>query len=510
VKVALVSTRGEIADSELEPLEVLLLPDGGAEQDPEHWWAAIRRAVRRLLDRGTVPVERVVALNTSVQWSGTVPVDRGGKPLTNAIIWMDSRGARHARRITGGLVKVEGYGVRRLVTWIRRTGGVPTHSGKDPIAHILFVRDELPSVYRDTYKFLEPKDWLNLRLTGRLASSYDSITLHWVTDNRDVGKVVYDDRLLRLAGIEREKLPDLLPPATVLGPILPEVARDLGLSDRVQVVIGMPDLLAAAIGSGAVGDYEPHLCVGTSSWLSCHVPYKKTDLFHNMASLPSSIPGRYLLTNEQESAGACLTWLRDNVFFHDDELATGAGPPDAYRTFDRIAERVPPGSGGVIFMPWLNGERTPVDDSLLRGGFFNQSLETTRAHLVRAVLEGVAYNSRWLLMYVEKFVRRRLPAITMIGGGARSSLWCRIHADVLDRPIRQAEDPILANARGAAFQAAAALGYLSFDDIPGRVPIARTYEPDPDVRGLYDELFREFLGLYRRTRRTYARLNRPL
>lgn len=508
VKVALVSTLGEIADSELEPLEVFLLPDGGAEQDPDDWWAAIVGAVRRLFSRGRVPIEDIVGLNTSVQWSGTVPIGEDGRPLMNAIIWMDSRGADHVRRITGGLVKVEGYGARRLLTWIRRTGGAPTHSGKDPIAHILYLKDRLPDVYRAADKFLEPRDWLNLRLTGKLASSYDSITLHWVTNNRDVANVAYDERLLRMAGIEREKLPDLLPPASVLGPILPEAARELGLTEKVQVVIGMPDLLAAAVGAGAVRDYDAHLCIGTSSWLTCHVPYKKTDLFHNMASLPSSIPGRYLLTNEQESAGVCLTWLRDNVFFHDDELGTGATPLDAYRAFDRLAERVPAGSGGVLFLPWLNGERTPVDDSLLRGGFFNQSLETTRAHLVRAVLEGVAYNSRWLLRYVEKFIGRRLDAITMIGGGARSDLWCRIHADVLDRPIRQAQDPILANARGATLQAAAALGFISYDDIPRLVPIARTYEPNPRNRAVYDELFGQFVSLYKNNRRIFARLNR--
>jgi xylulokinase len=507
LKLALVSVRGVVADSEVEPLEISLLADGGVEQDPEHWWAAIRRGTHRMLDRGSVPVERIVGLNLSSQWSGTVPVDRAGRHLTNAIIWMDSRGADHVKAVTDGFPRLQGYGVAKLAKWIRLTGGVPGHSGKDPIAHILWIRAERPDVYRETATFLEPRDYLNLRFTGKVASSFDAITLHWVTDNRDLGRVDYNAGLLRMAQLERGKLPDLLPPASVLGPILPDVARDLGLSDRVQVVIGMPDVLAASIGSGAVRDFDAHLCIGTSSWLTCHVPYKKSDLFHNMASLPSSIPGRYLLTNEQESAGICLTWLRDNVFFHDDELAASADRLDAYRIFDKIAERAPAGSDGVIFTPWLNGERTPVDDHRVRGGFFNQSLDTTRAHLVRAVLEGVAYNSRWLLTYVERFIKRRLPEVTMIGGGARSNLWCQIHADVLGRPIRQAEEPVLANARGAAFQAAAALGYLSFDEIPEHVPIARTFEPEPDNRGIYDALYGHFTDLYRSTKHLHAKLN---
>ncbi len=507
VKLALVSVTGVIADTEIEPLEVSLIAGGGAEQDPDHWWAAILRGAGRMLDRRSVAVDRIVGLNTSVQWSGTVPVDDAGRHLTNAVIWMDARGADQVKRVTGGFPRLHGYGAAKLARWIRLTGGAPGHSGKDPIAHILWIRDQRPDVYRETRVFLEPRDYLNLRLTGKIASSFDAITLHWVTDNRDLARVDYDAGLLRMGRLERGKLPDLMLPASVLGPLLPRAARELGLSERTRVVIGMPDVLAAAIGAGAVRDFDAHLCVGTSSWLTCHVPYKKTDLLHNMASLPSSVPGRYLLTDEQESAGICLTWLRDNVFFHDDELAVGADRLEAYRIFDRIAERAPAGSHGVIFTPWLNGERTPVDDHRVRGGFFNQSLDTTRADLVRAVLEGVAYNSRWLLTYVERFIGKRLPAIAMVGGGARSALWCRIHADVLDRPVRQVEDPVFANARGAALQAAAALGYLAFDDIPDRVPIARTFEPDPEHRATYDALYGGFTGLYRATRRLHARLN---
>ena len=172
-----------------------------------------------------------------------------------------------------------------------------------------------------------------------------------------------------------------------------------------------------------------------------------------------------------------------------------------------MAERVPAGSDGLLFMPWLNGERTPVDDHLLRGGFFNQSLETTRAHMVRAVLEGVALNTRWLLKYVERFVKRPLPAVNLIGGGARSDLWCQIHADVLGRPIRRVEEPTFAGARGAAFQALVAMGRMSFDEVPSRVPIAGTFQPNPDHRARYDALFAEFLNLYKSTRKIAARLN---
>ena len=213
------------------------------------------------------------------------------------------------------------------------------------------------------------------------------------------------------------------------------------------MVGGTPDLQSAAIGSGAVRDFEGHLYVGTSSWLTCHVPFKKTDLFHGIASLPSPLPGKYYVADEQEVAGASLNWLRDSIIFPDDALRQTTTPDDFFPLLDDVAATSPAGSNGVIFTPWLNGERTPVDDHRLRGGWHDLSLQTTRADLVRSVLEGVAYNSRWLLGCVEKFTGQPFPALNFIGGGAQSRLWCRIMADVLDRPIRQVEHPIRANVR---------------------------------------------------------------
>lgn len=507
-KSALLDTRGEVVDYAFEENRVTLLPEGGAEQSPDEWWETVKRTFRRLLDKGTVPPEDIVAVSCTSQWSGTVPVDPDGSPLSNAIIWLDSRGSRYVGRIAGGPIAVQGYDVFKLMKWLRLTGGIPSHSGKDPIAHILFLKNERSEIYGRTHKFLEPKDYINLRLTGKFAASYDSIALHWLTDNRDLSKVDYDARLLKMAGVEREKFPDLRRAVDILGPLAKEVAQELGLREDVQVVMGTPDVQAAALGSGAVRDFEGHLYIGTSSWLTCHVPYKKTDIFHNMATLPSAIPGRYFIANEQETAGACLNFLRDNILYHEDPLLTNGEVPDVYGIFDRIAEQVPAGSGKVIFTPWLYGERTPIEDHAVRSGIFNQSLHTTREHLIRAVLEGVAYNARWLLGYVEKFIHRRLDPIHMIGGGANSAIWCQIHADVFNRTIKQVKDPILANLRGAAFLASAALGYLRFEDIPNRIRIAGTYHPDPKNRRIYDELFSEFLNIYKRNRRIYARLNR--
>ena len=164
------------------------------------------------------------------------------------------------------------------------------------------------------------------------------------------------------------------------------------------------------------------------------------------------------------------------------------------------------GSNGAIFAPWLQGERAPVDDSNVRGGFHNISLSTTRADLIRAVYEGVALNSRWLLGYVEKFTKRRLDAINLVGGGARSDIWCQIYADVLGRTIHQVQDPVQVNARGAGLIGAVGLGYITVDEIDDQVDIAATYIPNSAHAAVYDNSFAAFTELYQQNRKLFKRL----
>ena len=175
-KVALVSTQGELVGSEFEETHLILLPEGGAEQAPQDWWEAIDKGVKRLLGKGLVPTEEIDGVICTGQWSGTVPVDKEGNVLANAIIWMDARGAPYINKILDGPVKIQGYAPLKLWKWIRRTGGVPGIAGKDPTAHILYIKHVHPDLYQQTYKFLEPVDYLGLRLTGCFAASYNSIT----------------------------------------------------------------------------------------------------------------------------------------------------------------------------------------------------------------------------------------------------------------------------------------------------------------------------------------------
>jgi xylulokinase len=507
-KAGIVARDGQVLGSAFEPVGQILSPGGGAEQRPDDWWAALLAVADRALVGAGVARSRIAAVSVTAQWSGTVPVDQQGRALGNAIIWMDSRGAPHVRRLTGGPVQVMGYAPMKAARWIRLTGGAPTHSGKDSLAHILLIKHEQPALFERTHKFLEPKDYLNARLTGRLVATTDSIALHWVTDNRRPDAIAYDDGLLRMAGLPRDKLPDLCAATDVIAPLLPALRERWGLGPDVVVVGGSPDVHAAAVGAGTTRNFEPHLYVGTSSWITCHMPRKRTDLLHNMAALPAAIPGRYLLLNEQETAGACLGQLRDHVFFADDALGTGTAPADVYQRFDAAAARAPAGSRGIVFMPWLYGERSPVEDPNLRGGFFNYALGSTRGEIIRAVLEGVAFNSRWLFRSVEALIGKQVPELRFIGGGAKSDLWCQIYADVLDRPILRVSDPLAANLRGAGLLGFLALGQLGADDLGDVVKTERRFEPQPESRAVYDDLFATFLELHKQNRGTFARLNR--
>jgi xylulokinase len=431
-----------------------------------------------------------------------------GRALSRAVHWTDRRGAPYTHDLTRGLIKVQGYGLQRLLGWMWYTGGVPTHSGADALAHMLFIKHERPEIYRQTYKFLEPADYLNLRLTGKFAASHASIYPYLLTNNRHNPRIDYAPRLLTWSGIPREKLPDLLPVNTTIGTLLPEVAAAWGLSPHVEVVASTGDSQAAVLGAGTIGDFEAHVCIGTSSWLTCFVPFRKTDLTRYLATMPSALSGRNMVMAELGPAGKCVEVFLDNWLFAADELSHEPRPPDAFERLERLAAAALPGSDGLLFLPWLNGGGPPTGDSALRGGFLNQSLLTGRGQAARAIFEGVAYNLRWLRDNVQTFCGQRFAALNFIGGGARSQLWCQTLADVLDCPIRQVTEPQAAIARGAALAALVALKQLPVEEIPQRARIAHTYLPNPANRQTYDRMFECFLTAYRANRRLFRLLNK--
>lgn len=495
LKVGAVSLRGDLLANAHRPIETRHLPGGGAEQDPDAWWGLIRSACRAVLESAAVDAAELIGVGITGQYSSTVPVDADGRATGPCILWQDTRGASYSAQAMGGAVSVLGYSPVKILRWLRMTGGLPSTRGADPLNHELFLKHREPELYARTHVLLEPLDYLGLRFTGRVAATPGSMTASWLTDNRPGTSLRYVPELIRLCGRDPDRLPPLIATGSVLGTVLPDVANELGIRS-VPVVAGLPDLHAAFIGSGATEPYQAHVTISTTSWISCEVPFKKADILHQMTSIPSGLrAGRYLVINNQETAGLCLKWVQDSVV------------PADYDALTALAAAAPAGAGGVMFTPWMTGERSPVEDRTLRSAFVNVSIGTGKAELVRSVLEGVAFNSRWLLDAVEKYVGRTLASLRIQGGGAQSDLWCQVYADILGRRIERVADPRFHSLKGAGLFAAISLGKLSLDDVPRLVRVTDVFEPLSEHRDVYEPMYAEFKRFYSAMHGIYARLN---
>ena len=468
---------------------------GEAEQNPVEWYDSVMDGMEEIVAESD-DLE-IKGIGLTGQWSGTVPVDKSGDAISNAIIWMDTRGSDEINKLTSGFPSISGYRLDKLVKWLRKTGGAPAHSGKDSLAHILYIKHNLPDIYEKTYKFLEPKDYIAAKLTGNFKASWDNLTLLWSTDNRDPWNVTYDDGLLRMSGILKEKLPEVIKPTDLVGPLKEEVESKLGVKG-VKVVSGCGDVACSLIGAGCIEDYKSLIYMGTSSWITSHVSFKKTDIFHNVASLPSGIPGRYFVAAEQESACNSIDFVSDLLDI------TGE---DKYSVIDDLVSKSEPGSRGLMFLPWLVGERAPIEDPYVRGGFYNLSLENNKADVVRSATEGVALNSKWLLNTVEKFTGKRIEELYMSGGGALSSLRATIFANVLGRKIRVVSDPRFSTVNGAAMISAVGLNKLKFSDLSDLGKPFVDHLPNMEENSLYEREFHQFIDYYRNNRKSLKQSN---
>jgi xylulokinase len=501
LKVGLASCQGRVVWWDHRPVTTLHGDHGAVTQDPDEWWQILGDAARRGLAESGVDGDRVTAVCVTAQFGSTVPVDAEGQSVGPCLMWSDTRGEPHSQGIFGG--RLQGYSARMLATWMRRSGGIPTPYGADPVGHMLYLSRDRPDIAQATRWYLEPVDYLTMRFTGVPAATHASMLLAWLTDNRQMHRLAYDERLVELSQVDESKLPPLQAPGSVVGTVQASVATELGISPAARVVAGLPDSHSVAIGAGCVRDYEAHMAVGTTAWISCGLPRKKSDVLRQMATIPGLTSDRYLLVNSQATAGRSLEWFRDQIAHR-----LAAGGSWTFEELTALAATASPGAGGVVFTPWLAGERSPVEDHAARGGFHNLSLSTTGADLARAVLEGVAYNARWLLDGAEHFTGRRLEPIRLVGGVARSGLWCQIFADVLDRRLERLADPLLTGLRGCALSAGMALGEVAAGDVHTLVRVDREFEPDPANREVYDRLSTELPKLYKAQRRIFHRLNR--
>lgn len=505
----------EIVATALEEYPLYVLDNGGVEQDTEQWWAAICRGTRAVVSKAGVAPLAVQGIAFCAQMQGFIPVDAAGNALCRAMSYMDTRGtAQRQRYLQDGAIKIEGMNAFKLLTALRITGGASA-SAKDPVWKYLWLREEQPELFSAMRYWMDVKDYLVMRCTGKFTFGYDSAHATFLFDTRP-GKLEWHERLCKTYNVNPDHLPPVARATDLIGGLTDAAAQALGLPAGVPVFGGGGDLSLISLGSGCLDVNRVHIYIGTSGWVCATVDRRMTDVSGMVASILSAIPGRYNYISEQETSGRCLQWIRDHLALDEIgiylEQRTIADREEEYHSLygylGKVVEETPPGANGVIFTPWLHGNRSPFEDPYARGMFFNLNLQTGKREMIRAVLEGDAYHKRWMLETVEKNVPRR-EVIRFVGGGARSDTWAQILADVTGRTIEVTERPENAGAVGAALVCGVGLGAIQFDDIRRIVKVARTFTPRPQYRSMYDRQYAVYRQLHRQNKALFRALNAP-
>lgn len=491
-------------------------PDGRAEQDPEQWWTALAESVPEVVAAAGADPSQVAGLTFCAQMQSLVLVDAAGNAVRPALSYLDQRPTARRRRLTAGGPRVAGIGLGFLLPWLHVAGGVAA-SAKDPLWKYLRVADEEPEVFSRVRWWLDAKDFLTARCTGRFTMSLDSAFATFLCDTRP-GKNRWSDWLVRRLGVDRRHLPEILQSSDRVGGLTAPAARVLGLPEGLPVFAGGGDASLIGVGAGATAVGATHVYVGTSGWVSTVTDRRLVDTETMMATVPGAVAGRFAYFGEQETSGKCLEWVRDHlaldeigVYLEKEERPSGPDQTDRSLIdfLTKTIAEVPPGSGGVLFAPWLHGSRSPFEDPDVRGIFFNLGLGTGKRQMIRAVVEGLAYNKRWLLEAQE---RRTTTSSTLrfAGGGALSDETCRILADVTGRAVEAVGDPQNVGAAGAALVAACSLGfYVDLDSASEAVAVRERFEPRHDIRPVHDRNYRVFRRLYGANRALFRELNAP-
>ena len=506
-KALLVTVYGDIVETDKIHYQIHHPHPNWAEQDPWDWWKAICNTTRNVIKKSGVKAEDIVGVTFSSQSQTLVPVDEKCNPIRPAISWLDGRSADIMREQLWTPPRVMGYNIFHILRFLRITGGSPGQTGKDQIGKIYWLQKYEPENWAKTHKLLDPKDFIIYHLTGEYVKSVDLAVVWWLMDTRK-NRNQWHPKLLEIARVSEDMLPEIKDSAAIVGKITKKAAEQTGLLPGTPVVNGATDLACAALGSGAITEGEFHACIGTSGWVAGHVTKRKIDIPHYTGCIGSAYPEKYYLAMaHQETAGVCLEWLKDKVLYHKDQLLKEYNVEKVYEVLDQLAASVAPGAEGLMFTPWMYGERCPLDDDHVRAGLFNVGLNHSREHLVRAVLEGIAFNTRWAMETLENLYFK-VDEVNLVGGGAKSDLWCQIIADIFNRKINQVDTPHHAGAKGIALLASVSLGYIDkFEDIKKYIKIKNTFHPQPENRKLYDNLFREFKNIYKQNKKWYKRMN---
>jgi xylulokinase len=504
----------ELVDSALVEYPLYTLPNGGVEQKADEWWAAVCQATRMVMARSNVGPNEIKGMAFCAQMQGFVPVNKAGDVLRNPMSYMDNRGtAQIERGLYHGFPRISGWNAYKTIRSLLVTGGLSA-SVKDPVWKYLWMRDNEPDLFARLHKWLDVKDYLVLCCTGEFSMGYDSAHATFMFDTRH-GKLGWHEGICGLFDVDVDHLPPVVHATNVVGHLTTQAAADLGLVEGIPVLGGGGDLSLISIGAGCFDRYDTHVYTGTSGWVVSTVDRRMTDVGGLIASILGAIPGWYNYIAEQETAGRCLQWVRDHLALdeigiylethpHSDQVEKYAS---LYDFLNQEVEKVPPGSNGVIFTPWLHGNRSPFEDPHARGMFFNIGLETGKRDLVRAVLEGVTYHQRWMLERIETKIPRQ-ETLRFVGGGAQSAAWGQILADVTGRRIEVIENAQNVGTVGAAIVCGVGLGALeSFQAAKPLIRVEKTYTPRTEYRGVYERNFSVFQQLYKANRQMFRQLN---
>lgn len=511
-----ISDKIELLDSCLVEYPMINLPNGGVEQRVEDWWNAICAATQSIMEKSNIPPNQIKGMAFCAQMQGSVLVNEKGEALHNPMIYLDGRSTKQIEKyLYKGLIKIDGkWNALTTLRSLYITGGL-AGTAKDPLWKYHWVKDNSPEVFKQTYKWLDVKDYLILRCTGKYGMTYDSANCTFLFDTRK-NKLEWHKGLCNTFDINMDHLPPVVLSTDIVGYITDQAAREMGLVEGIPVFGGGGDAALIPIGAGCVDVYDTHIYVGTSGWVVSNVKDRMVDIGNFIASILSAIPDMYIYVAEQETSGFCLQWVRDHLAL--DEIGmylkaqhiceTNEVYESLYHYLNDIVEETQPGSGNVIFTPWLHGNRAPREDPYARGMFFNLSLSTGKRQLIRSVLEGVSYHKRWMLEAIEK----RIPTqktLRFVGGGAKSPAWCQIMADITHRNIETIQNTQNAGTIGATITCAVGLGLLkSFAEAKPLIPVEKTYYPDEKNIKLYDTNFQVFKELYDKNKKLFHQLNK--
>jgi xylulokinase len=491
-----------------------LMENGGAEQEPDEWWNAICATTKEVLQLSGLSGEDICAVSFCSQMQCLVLADKDAKPVRRAMSYMDNRAYKQfAKGMAHGL-KISGLNARKLLVSLSITNAVAA-SVKDPVWKYKWVQENEPENFRRVHKWLDTKDYLIARFTGEFTMTEGSAFATLLFDARP-GKCGWSKTMCRMLGVNTAHLPDIIKSTDQAGVISDKAAQELGLYAGTPVYGGGGDAELIGVGIGAVDVGDTHVYLGTSGWVSTVTDKQIVDINSMIAAAVGAQNGLYNYFAEMETAGKCLEWVKDHLAL--DEIGVYLEKKHITESLERIylslydylcevVSHVPAGSKGVIFTPWLHGNRCPFEDPNARGMFFNIGLETGKSALIRAVIEGIAYHCRSMLEAQEKKLRTS-DTIMAAGGGATSPVICQILADVLGRTIATLPDPQNAGAFGAAILIAVGMGRIpSIKSAKALLSEYSTFTPEILNKDVHDRNYRVFQSLYKDNKKSFSLLN---